>query len=274
MEEVSDKENEFTVTNELDTTSVKVKKIWNDGNIGSHDKIVINLLVGENTKALDGECNPITAELDGIVEYTFENLPKLDKDGEEITYSINEEEVPGYSTEYSVENDVNVITNTKIDAIMVKKIWNDGSNVYLNRPNDLTIELRIRKGETTTKVDARPEVSATNTNEWLYSWKNLALYDEDGNQIIYEGFEPVVPNGYTVSYSDDKLTITNSTETTKLVVTKVWKDYGYTEYRPANGVTLHLLNDGKEISGYTFTPSKNGDVYTYSDSKNSYKYDK
>ena len=53
------------------------------------------------------------------------------------------------------------------------------------------------------------KVTLNSENNWTHTWTNLPE-KEDSNTIIYTVEEVNVPNGYSVSYSEDTFTITNT----------------------------------------------------------------
>ncbi len=117
--------NDLTVTNsyEPEDTSVVVNKTW----VGDEewkddvrpDSITVNLLAdGEAAVDYDGNTvapATVSAGTDGKWTYTFTNLPKY-KNGEEIEYTVEEEDVDGYTytgrTGTGTTEDPFVITNT------------------------------------------------------------------------------------------------------------------------------------------------------------------
>jgi hypothetical protein len=102
-----DADSGFTVTNtkSSETISIPVKKVWEGG---TGDKAVIHLYAGEEEVA--------SCELNegNNWQYTFTGLNQT-KDGETIQYTISEENVDGYSSSVSGnQEDGFIVTNTKI----------------------------------------------------------------------------------------------------------------------------------------------------------------
>lgn len=93
-----------TITNRA-VVEVSATKVWNDGNADpkSHPKVTFHLLqkVGEaQPTRVEGQDKTIEAGATGdALTVTWRNLPKCDENGNEITYSVEEESLSGYSSE-------------------------------------------------------------------------------------------------------------------------------------------------------------------------------
>ena len=86
----------ITNTHVPEKITISGKKIWNDNNNEKGkrpEKVVVNLFDGK-TKVASVE---VTAETEWT--YTFENLPKYKNKGEEIKYTVIEEEIENYTSE-------------------------------------------------------------------------------------------------------------------------------------------------------------------------------
>ena len=118
--------------------SITAKKIWKgDSNKleGRPNSTTITLYVknidneGHETieKALDERGEEITREIKAEEnwEYTFTNLPKYNNRGEEIRYTVREEEPEGYynsSIEDKEDEGIILITNSKYGSITITKV--------------------------------------------------------------------------------------------------------------------------------------------------------
>lgn len=189
-----DAENEFTITNtSVATTEVKVTKKW----VGTAlDSATVGLLA-------DGELKEsIALNADKNWTYTFENLPKYDSaDGHEISYTVSESPVDGYSSAISgTAKDGYTITNTitgKI-SIPVTKVWAGGTG-------DKAVVHLFADG---IEIES---LELNSSNKWQHTFENLDQY-KDGEEIRYTLTEDSV-SGYstTITYSQDKgFTVTNS----------------------------------------------------------------
>lgn len=121
--------------------------------------------------------------------YAFYNLLKADENGNEYTYSIEEQPVDGYDAFYE---GYNIINRLRYDVIEVgvsgTKYWNDGNDANKIRPEEITVML-LRDGKVieTATVDAQ--------NGWNYSFDKLPDNDGYGHYYTYTVTEQLVP-GY------------------------------------------------------------------------------
>lgn len=99
-----DQDNGFVITNTTEKVSVLVSKKW----IGTAaDSVTVNLYA--DGKKVDSQ----KLSKDNDWQYTFKNLEKF-KDGNEIKYTVDEENLDGYTKEISGDAaNGYVITNTK-----------------------------------------------------------------------------------------------------------------------------------------------------------------
>ena len=116
---------DVTNTHTPEKTEVSVTKVWNDSDNqdGKRPEEVTVKLLADGKEFKTGT---ITAKEDW--KYTFKELDKYKK-GQEIKYTIKEEEVKGYTSKVDEEN--NTITNThepeKINISGTKK-WDDNND--------------------------------------------------------------------------------------------------------------------------------------------------
>ena len=217
----------FSITNTLKyenvITNVTVKKIWddNDGKVGARTSVTFELYK-------DGKPTGITQIASDAEDVnwtvTFQNLQKYDVDGREIEYTVVEitqlsnYDEPIYGKEgniLTVKNKIDYTTFTK--DVTVTKIWVDPVDV---EHKDITINL-YQSGKDEIFRTAILEKGKTS-----YTFTELPKYDADGNEYTYTAQECELA-GYTPSYSDDKLTITNTInqdETVSVEGIKKWID--------------------------------------------------
>ena len=205
----------FVITNKENPTpndekvTIKVDKKWL-GKVG--DKITVSLMNG--TQIVQVKTVDASAAVNGdqnTWELTFE-APKYDADHNEITYTVVEAEMEGYTTEISGnQKDGFVITNTE-------------------KPNDEKIKIRVDKrwlgkvaGEITVSVLKGDIPYATKTvtasaikngdlNTWEMTFDELPKYDTAGNEIAYTVTESAI-SGYSTTVEGDQnlgFTITNT----------------------------------------------------------------
>jgi len=250
----------LTITNshELITKNISVVKVWNDtdNNDGKRPENVTIMLYA------DGVLNQTVVVKGSAWNYTFTDLTvyRTGKVGEEIVYTIVEQAVKDYETPVITSvGDNFTVTNTHVPEVVdvpVYKVWNDSDNQDNIRPEQVTIKLKSSDGKE--YVAVMEEVDG----EWVYVFTDLPKY-ANGQELVYEVEEVVVPNGYTVEYDEETLTITNTHEiiTKNISVVKVWNDTDTAKDRP-DSIKVILLADGKEYANLTLTGDEWADKFT------------
>jgi hypothetical protein len=105
----------------------------------------------------------------------------MDSSGNEITYTLSEDAVNGYSSEITgdAENGF-IVTNTETVTVYVEKIFSQGIE------ESVTIRL-VANGESTDNT-----IALSADVEWKGSFENLPKYDSEGNTITYSVEETAV----------------------------------------------------------------------------------
>ena len=222
--------------------NIILKKVWEDNGNKAQKR----------PESIDLELNGTTYTLNKVNgnewTKTIENQPIYDENGDEISYTVTESEVPNF---YEIKGEIiqpteenkytATVTNefkkpTEKKDITVTKIWDD------NKDEHQEIEAKIigiAKGEI---VDTGIEnVKLNKDNNWSMKVE-VPVYDENADQIEYSVREVNVPDGYIVSY--DNLQIINrlpSMEVTKKVISV----------------------NGEEVQEGTVPEVKEGDVIGY-----------
>ena len=137
---------------------------------------------------------------------TFEqSVPKY-KGGVEIKYTVEEDEVADYGTEYAgdAENGFTITNTYGMTPLKVTKVWDDNDDAAGMRPDTLDVTL---------KRDDDDKFSETVTldadQKWTYTW-----YVPKDDAKVYTVAEDTVPTGYYWSgtpegSAEDGFTITN-----------------------------------------------------------------
>ena len=184
-----DGEKTFENTYTPEKRTIEGQKIWNDNNNQDGKrpdkiKVILNKTVDEKTsKVAEKE---VTKD---NWNYEFTNLPKYEG-GKEITYSIDEEAVPGYEKSIDGYNLKNSYTPEVVN-VQGTKTWNDANNQDGKRPDKIKVILNKTVDGKTSKV-AEKEVTAK--DNWNYAFNDLPKY-ENGKVIKYSIDEVDVP-GY------------------------------------------------------------------------------
>ena len=186
-------------------TQVTVYKTWNDENDQDGirpNTITINLI--KDGSVIDHK--EMTAD-SGWTSVTFDNLPKYEN-GEEITYTVQEEENTGYAIDYSdatYNQETNgyeiTITNTHTPgttSVTVNKVWDDEDNRDGIRADSVVIEL-LKNGNS---LNPQQTVTLSEENGWSDGFYDLPI-NENGEEIVYTVRELTQIEGYNTTIVDD-----------------------------------------------------------------------
>ena len=139
-EKDKNKSDEVTSTvNQEYKVDIPVTKVWNHGGNKGEKPQEITLQVKNGQEVVSQEK---VTELDGW-KYTFEDLPKYDEDGNEINYTVDEEEE---LTEYKKSIDGYTITNTYNGAVITasKSATTEKNNGYVVAEEKITYTITVR----------------------------------------------------------------------------------------------------------------------------------
>ncbi|MEG2708240.1 MAG: Cna B-type domain-containing protein, partial [Vagococcus sp.] len=245
----------ITNTHEPEKTKVEGKKIWedNDNQDGKRkEKVTINLLA--NGKEVDSK--DVTEAMGW--SYQFIELPKYEN-GDEIKYTVTENQVPEYNTTIKGYDVINSYTPGKTSVTMTKS-WEDNNNQDGKRPSIIKVQL-LADGEKKGKV-----VDLTSADNWTKTWNDLPLKAK-GELINYTVEEIAVP-GYVTTVDDKdkgnvKLTNTHNPEVTTIKGKKTWQDNDNQDGKRPKSLKINLLANGKEV-GSTEVTEASGWVYGFS----------
>ena len=233
----------FTVTNSRtpEKTSVKGTKTWDDANDqdGKRPKeITIKLLKnGQEFKT-----QKVTAA-DGW-KWSFDNLDKYENK-QEITYTVVEEQVEGYTTKVNGYDITNSYTPGKT-SVQVTKAWDDANNQDGKRAATVTVTL-YADGQKTDKT-----LQLTKENNWTGSFTDLDEF-KSGKKIEYSIKEESVENGYVSQVTGDAkkgFVVTNSRtpEKTSVKGSKTWDDANNQDGKRPKEITINLLKNGQQVA--------------------------
>ena len=224
--------------------SVFGRKIWDDDDDRDRirpEKLTVRLLANgvaktktvqrknEETGEITEKTEDVTVEIsaEGNWKYFFPDLPEKDGNGQPITYTVEEKEVPeGYTVSGGTKDDGYNLTNThepeKLDEVTVRKVWDDDGDRDGIRPDKVSVTLRAN-GATPTDLSPASPTDLTEADNWEYTYTGLYKY-EDGEEIVYTADETEVPEGYEKSVDGLVITNTYEPERTDVTVTKIWDD--------------------------------------------------
>ena len=260
---------DFTITNKYAPKAIdyKVTKVWNDANNQDGkrpESVTVQLYkkVGDaDPVAVEGKKLTLTAK-DKTDANTwvasFTNLPQYEA-GKEITYSIDEVDVPaGYKASVTGQ----VVTNTHdVETVVLSgtKVWKDNNNQDGKRTT--SVKVQIINGDKVVQ-----EIEVSEKTGWKFESKKLPKY-ENGKEIKYTVKETAMTEykATITTDKDGKYTITNEHTPEKTAVKghKIWKDEDNKDgIRPAS-ITVKLLADGKETGQTAIVSETSGWTYEF-----------
>ena len=186
----------WTVKNtKVTNINISGTKTWDDANNQDGKrpdkiKVILNKTVdGQTTKVTEKE---VRANASGEWKYEFNDLQKYEN-GKLITYSVDEEAVPGYEKEVTGYNLKNSHTPEVVN-VQGTKTWVDNNDQAGKRPGSIKVILNKTVDGKTTKV-AEKEVTAK--DNWNYEFTNLPKYE--GGKVIKYSIDEVDVPGYEKS---------------------------------------------------------------------------
>ena len=207
------------VENKKEKTSISGDKKWNDGDNQDGirpDEVEVKLLA--NGAPIQNQT--LKPDPTGKWSYKFDDLDKYDNDGNLINYTVEEDEIQGYTASYEkTATGYDIINEHKPETVDVKgdKKWLDDNDKDKKRPDEITVGLYVDN----TKIQ---ETKATKANNWEFKFENLPKYKK-GKKIEYTVKEEPV-EGYTSSIkkvSDNVYQIVNTiTGKVSIPVNKTW----------------------------------------------------
>ena len=242
--------NGYNITNSYtpEKTEITASKTWNDSdNQDGKRPTKINIKLMKTVGGVKTEVASKEVTAADQWQTKFENLPVYEN-GQKIDYSIEEDDVAGYTKEIKDFTVTNSYTPEMI-KISGQKVWDDADNQDGKRP--ASVKVKVKNGDTV--VD---ELEVTAANDWKFESKALPKYAA-GQEIAYTVTEEAVADYQT---KIDKFTITNSytPQSTEYAVTKVWEDADNQDGKRPASITVQLYSsvNGKEpvaVAGKTLT---------------------
>lgn len=196
----------FTVQNikeevNIPKLSIPVTKVWKDAQGGTitpeaSQKVSIRLMQNGQLK------DTVTLPHNGSWSYEFTGLDKQDKEGNLYQYTVEEEQVTGYTKSVTQNNNDDVtkgftVTNTKTPErvnIQITKKWTDINNQPITAEDKLPegVKFEVLANGKRTKF-----VYVTKASAWIYS-EPFEKLDKNGREIVYS-IKEVELTGYRAS---------------------------------------------------------------------------
>ncbi len=235
----------------VETIDLPVKKYWVDENDADGlrpNQITVRLFAHRKADEEGHEVCSITLQT-GDWQGTFADVPQYvrnmealgspDDPWDEIIYTIEEDEIFGYTAQSMLMNDGFKLVNThqrEFTSVTAKKVWKDDG--YEERRAAYGLQLYADG----TSVGETVMLSA---DEQTHTWNDLPKY-KNGREIVYTVAETVIPKGYTATVDDYTVTNIYTPQTLCLSVEKTW--VGDQESTRPENVTVHLQANGVEVS--------------------------
>ena len=236
------------------TEDLSIQKEWDDleDRFGLRSTEIVFDAFPNNSETVYGSC---TATADSDYACTINDLLSYDENGNEITYTVRERNMPsayssdGASVNLASETSTTIINELVKKDLEINKVWEgDLDDLYSTRPVQITFD--VYYGET-----VYGSCSARVEDGWKCSVTDLAVYDKSGEPIVYTVKERNVPRAYTADEptvteaEQTTVSLTNTLITKDLVVTKVWDDMENAYGSRATSLKFDLYqNDEKKDS--------------------------
>ena len=251
--------NKFTVPNE--TIKPRVTIEWEDNSNNKNKRPNdVKVVVKNNNGKIVKEGNVTGNPTDNSWTKEFEDVPKYDGNGKEIPYTVevipnNPNDLEFYVPSIKGDKDKGFVVTERftvpgqtIDLNVVKK-WNDNSNARNKRPE--SIKLVVKNGN-----DIVNEKVITGTgSEWIYTFKKLPKYNNDGEVINYTVDEQEVNEGDLLFYSKE---VNNNVITNTMRLTG---DGEVTDSKVEKTSTLEKITDANQEIPYSIKYSGKIDKY-------------
>lgn len=231
------------------TTEISGQKIWRDQDNQDGKRpsaITVNLLAN----GILQESQVVTSQNDW--KYQFAQQPMY-SNGKEISYSVSENAVPGYTA--AIEGTTIINTHTpEVRSITVQKNWDDQENQDGLRSEHVQAVL-LANGK---KVN---EAALDEASQWTHTWDELPKY-ENGQAINYTVEEQTTIPGYTTNISkqnEDTFIITNTHQPLQTTVKgrKTWRDNNNRAGKRPDNITIQLLANGLPVTSKQVSSSDN-----------------
>lgn len=223
---VANKEFIFTITGADDNNSNFTKTI-SMKTVGTEKALstVVSLPAGKYSVV---ETTPSTYEGYKAATVSYSSASQTSA-GSDVTISV------GQPTDVTITNtyEKNAPATT---SVTVTKVWNHGDVPADMQPESVKVDLM--NGTTVVRT-----IELSTANQWTYTFENLPVKDDDGNDITYTVQENDVPDGYAevTDSADNGFTITNTAQ---------WDDENV---NPASLTIKKVDEENEPLSGAKFT---------------------
>lgn len=248
------------------TTEITVTKKWEDNNnenqkrpesiklqLKNGETIVKEQILNKTNEKINKETNTVN---ENVWEYTFKDIGKYNENGEEIQYTVEEQEEKENDLKFyeKVEKGLEVTNTFKVPDerinVTVIKVWEDNETQSQRRPESIILVLKQEETEIARKeINTSNEVTG-NTSKWSYTFTNLPRYNTQGNEIQYTVDEEEKKEGDLHFYTKQIGKTTNEIVEGKengnknVVITNTFT-------RPTDSISIQVSKIGKSKKTYT-----------------------
>ncbi len=205
--------------------------------------------IGYGTKELDNTTGAIsisesdpagTVVVDGIT-YSLEKTTIQAGDGsaKEITEDNPRSDGLTSGGKFIVTNYYKE-SEPKTTRVSGTKYWEDADDVDKLRPQSITINLYGND-----EYVKSTTVAADEDGEWKYSFEDLPICGEDGNEIVYTVKEEAI-DGYTAAYDGYDIYNRHDPAAVSVSVEKIWEDADDQDGKRPDSVTVYLVINGEK----------------------------
>ena len=251
--------NKFVGSNE--TISIKINKTWVDNDIQeAHRPESINFTISDGKK-LNKE---LTLGNGDNASVTESNLPKYDKNADEIKYTVTESRTglefytstqtevkkDEHNIEFNFVNTFGIPDEEKETEITLIKKWDDESNKAGKRPQSVVFTVSGTHGIQGFNETLTEEANKVDDNTWKKTIK-VAKYTQNGELIGYSAIEKETGSIFYTNVDDNlnDLTVTNKFELPednirKIKIVKNWDDTEAQKTKRPNSIMTTVTGGG------------------------------
>ena len=191
----SENSNNYTIINQYNLFNIEGTVRWqgdSDNKELRPNKVILDLY--QNDTLLTTQ--ELTITNDDIQNFEFNNIPKLDENGNEYHYVVHQRDINNYKT--SNIDDLNILNQCTKRNVTGYKVWVNDKNRN-SRPESIKV---ILYDENNNKIAEKTVTSADEFKEncWKYTFENVDVFDNNGNIKVYHVEEEINTKEYYTGY--------------------------------------------------------------------------
>ncbi|MGX7023832.1 Cna B-type domain-containing protein [Vagococcus hydrophili] len=181
VEKYHSQNNQHIITNRYrnnELTEMKVALEWIDvGNKLNTRPEKISVTLYDDQQAIE----KIEVTRKNNYKHTFNDLPKYDKEGNEIEYRVEQEKIKNYQTEITYQRNTtnfrNTYQNKETLEVSGNIIWKNDSKQLSKRPEKVRVNLYQQTNSGINLLMESIDVTPDKDGQWHYTFKELKKYD-------------------------------------------------------------------------------------------------